>query len=69
MRQEEPDEFARAVEVDKKIQHLVTIGKCRQDIFVHSSCLPLEEAVIEQLSIPLGIDYGFGKECAGHCGV
>jgi len=69
MRQEEPDEFARAVAVDKKIRHLVTIGKCRQDVFVHSSGLPLEDAVLDQLSLPLGIDYGFGKECAGHCGV
>jgi hypothetical protein len=69
-KQEDPQEFLRAVELDNKIRHLSNRNQVNNPCFVHSSGQPLS-SVIDQLSLPLGEVYGFGldKTCGGHCGL
>lgn len=66
---EEPELFQKAVEIDEQIRVLPNVGKTKFPCYIHSSGYPLKDATNEQLTIPLGVDYGFGKECEGHCGV
>jgi hypothetical protein len=67
----EPEEFQRAVEVEKNLKDVQTFGKrignCNNPIYIHPSCKPLDDAVLDQLPLPVG--YGFRAECSGSCGV
>ena len=47
------------VEVDATIRHR---GGIRGDLFLHSSCVPLAEADLNDAAMPL-----FGRECFGQC--
>ncbi len=68
-KRESPEDFAKAVEVDKLVRNSTQAGVL-QPAFIHRSCVPLEIAVADQL--PLWWeqeDLGFLDECQGHCGV
>lgn len=67
LRDEEPQEFARAVAFEKRLQSAAAQATAlRSKPFLHRSCVPLSEA-------PLADDDGhpslFGNECEGMCGV
>jgi hypothetical protein len=67
-KQEEPENFKLATDFDNRIRNQKSFGGIiTQKIFIHPSCIPLDEAVADQPSLPLGINYGFGNECTGHC--
>lgn len=63
---EDPAQFDRAVKLDEKIRFLPN-GKNRinNPCFVSRTGYPLSEITNHQLSL----DFGFEKECSGHCGV
>jgi hypothetical protein len=64
---EDPIEFDRAVKLDEKIRDLPQFGKSRinNPCFVSGTGYPLSESINHQLTL----DFGFDKECSGHCGV
>ena len=66
VRENDPEGFAEAVRLDKYLRDpngdYGFLNK-KGDLFLHSSCLPLDEAV-ERNSTGL-----FGEECAGYCGL
>jgi hypothetical protein len=67
-----PDDFARAVELEKSLSEFrdrPEFGKIDHELFVHPLCIPLDEATPNQLTLPLGADFGFASECSGLCDV
>jgi hypothetical protein len=64
---EDPIEFDRAVKLDEKIRVLPTYGKARinNPCFVSGTGYPLSDVTNHQLSL----DFGFDRECSGHCGI
>lgn len=71
-REEQPDDFADAVEVDRKLREGRLPGVTGTP-YVHRMMIPLEEAVAksaytDQLSFEID-DPAFGNECEGMCGV
>jgi len=63
MKQQHPQEFAEACQVDDKIRDLTSMG-VERPCFVHRSLVPLREAYFGEDQKEL-----FGRECSGHCGV
>ena len=66
MKDEEPIEFARAVDFDEAIRNKTMKGS-ESPAFVHRSCVPLADAVFSP-NDPDQIDF-FNNECEGMCGV
>lgn len=66
MKDEHPDEFAKAVEFDENIRDM-TMGGVERPAFVHRSCVPLSEAKFD--SGAGGQGDLFGEECEGMCGL
>lgn len=64
MKKEQPDEFARAVEFDKRFRKH---KKLDGDFYVHSSLKPLDE--IDFTHDADQIEFGFLGECEGMCGL
>ena len=66
LKENEPESFEEAVRFDKYIRDLKGVYSDlnkKGSLFLHPSCLPLDEAV-ERNSTGL-----FGEECAGYCGL
>jgi hypothetical protein len=72
LRDEEPEEFARAVEFDRVLreQGRKTSGKAvlAGDIFLHASLRPLSEVQFKDVAPRAQVSM-FGNECEGLCGV
>jgi hypothetical protein len=68
LRDNDPQGFARAVEVDEalRIPGSIVNRNLQQQLFVHRSCVPLKEAHIDK---PENQQRGFYEECEGLCGV
>ena len=72
LRDQEPNEFSKAVEVEKKMQRVhdsvTTAGKFKGIPFLHASLVPLDE-----VDFSTDEDHGqqllFDNECEGMCGV
>jgi len=63
LKREEPEEFRRAVEFDRKLRnHPKLTGRA----YLHRSMQPLEEIDFENTD---QMDFGFDGECEGMCGV
>lgn len=66
LRDEEPAEFQRAIDFERRLQAASAQTAMRGTPYLHRSCLPLSEA-------PLADDDNqpslFGNECEGMCGV
>lgn len=56
------------VEFDKQIRNVVK-GGVKGEVFLHKSCQPLDEAVVNQGHLWEGYPAEFGNECSGMCGV
>lgn len=56
-----PDDFTKAIEVDKQIRNSSKRG-IKEPIFLHRSCKPLEEIDFENLEYDL-----YDDECSGNC--
>jgi hypothetical protein len=63
LKREEPDEFAKAVEFDRKIRNH---PKLRGKVYLHRSMMPLDEIDFENTD---QLDFGFVAECEGMCGI
>lgn len=62
--------FDRAVALEREaFPRLVASGKVPSDVYIHPVGAPLSEAVPDQLTLPLGSDFGYGSECEGLCDV
>ena len=66
MREEDPDAFADAVAIDRLIR--TGFRNLRGEVFLHRSCLPLDEADLDTLADKGQLDL-FADECDGMCGV
>lgn len=66
LKRERPEQFARAVDFDRKIRDYSRAGVV-QPVYLHDSLRPLEEIDFEN-ECQLSLD-GFGNECEGMCGV
>jgi hypothetical protein len=75
LRDEEPEEFARAVQFEKDLQATKAKTDRRRGVpFLHPSCVPLDQVDlstdIERGQLALWLDeQSFGNECEGMCGV
>lgn len=66
LRDGDPEGWARAIQVDRAMRAPETAcdhNRTRK-LYLHKSCLPLEEAPIDEPEIALG----FRQECQGYCG-
>ncbi len=72
LRDQEPEEFARAVEFDKALREIArqATGTARLagDVLVHSSLKPLDQVKFSDVPEKLQVNL-FGNECEGLCGV
>ena len=66
MKTERVEEFADAVEFDKKIRNITR--KDDEEIFTHRSCVPLDQVEFNKKDKSKQIDM-FNDECEGMCGV
>lgn len=67
LRDDYPEEWARAVEFDAKIRHSTRMG-ARQPCYLHSAAKPLDQVRFQaDFQYTLALD-GFGAECEGMCG-
>ena len=66
MKTERPEEFADAVEFDKKIRN--GSRKIRDKLYLHRSCKPLNEIQFNKKEDDKQLDM-FNNECEGMCGV
>jgi len=66
MKTERVEEFADAVEFDKKIR--TGSRKIRDELFLHRSCKPLDQVEFKKKDKSKQIDM-FNNECEGMCGV
>jgi hypothetical protein len=69
LRDEEPHEFARAVEFEKQMHVAYAQQNALRGIpFLHTSCVPLDEVKFANVKSHVQVDM-FGNECEGLCGV
>ena len=66
MRDNHPEDFADAVQVDLKIRDMYSGNGSEGKFYLHPSCVPLAEAQLD--GDPNQPDL-FGNECEGMCGV
>lgn len=66
MRDNDPEAWADAIEVDHGLRR--GLRGIRGDVFLHRSCVPLEEADLSTAADHGQLDL-FGNECEGMCGV
>ena len=66
MKTERVEEFADAVEFDKKIRNITR--KDDEEIFTHRSCVPLDQVEFKKEDKSKQIDM-FNNECSGMCGL
>lgn len=73
LKNEEPEEFARAVQFEKDLQSISEKQGIRGREFLHSSHVPLEQVDFRSLDEKNGQTFlegfQFGNECEGMCGV
>jgi 3'-phosphoadenosine 5'-phosphosulfate sulfotransferase (PAPS reductase)/FAD synthetase len=75
LRDEEPEEFQRAIRFEKDLQEVKAKTERMRGIpFLHPSCVPLDQVDlstdIERGQLSLWLDeQSFGNECEGMCGV
>jgi len=67
MKKNTPDEFQDAVEFDKKIRH--GSRKIQDQLFLHRSCVPLDEVEFKPKDKDAQYKFGFANECEGMCGL
>jgi hypothetical protein len=65
LKEEEPKEFAKAVDFERRVQKASTKSEVSPGIpFLHRSLVPLDKVVFGD-----GKSNGFQNECVGMCGV
>lgn len=71
LKHERPQEFAKAVEVDRRIRDQTRAG-AEKPVYLHRSRIPLAEVDLDSVREPSQPRFsadGFGNECEGMCGV
>jgi hypothetical protein len=68
MKRHQPHDFARAVAFDLSIRNSTKKG-VKAPVYLHRSCLPLSEFVVDQGHLWEGFDDDFVNECTGSCGL
>lgn len=67
LRDEEPEEWARAVEIDGLIR--AGVRDTTQKLYLHRSLTPLADIDLSTAEDRGQLSVGFGEECEGMCGV
>jgi hypothetical protein len=67
LKDEEPEEFQKAVELDKRIRD--GVYKTTQKLFLHGSRMPLDEVDLSTDVEKGQNEFGFVQECDGMCGM
>lgn len=68
LRDEEPEAFASAIEIEKKYQAAKAKGRIRGELYLHSKRIPLETVNLDDDNDPRQ-SWLWGNECEGMCGV
>jgi len=68
LRDEEPEAFAWAIEIEKKYQAAKAKGGIHGQLYLHSKRIPLETVNLDDDNDPKQ-NWLWGNECAGMCGV
>lgn len=72
LRNEEPDEWQKAVEFDKKLREVCKqatgTARVKGEVFLHNSLVPLDQVDFQSLPERNQLSL-FGNECEGLCGV
>lgn len=70
LRDEEPNEFAKAVDFDYKIREIAKKDRIlKMKVFLHNSCKPLDEIDFDSDEQKGQMVWDFQAECEGMCGV
>lgn len=71
LRDNEPDEFLRAIDFDKKLReiHKNHNKNLNMEVYIHNSCKPLDEIDFDSDEQKGQIVWDFQAECEGMCGV
>ena len=70
LRDNEPDEFQKAIDFDKKIRkQFLTYDKMKMPVFLHQTCKPLDEVDLRTDEEKGQLTWDFKAECEGMCGV
>ena len=67
MKDTKPNEFKQAVEYDKFIRQ--GNNKIKDELYLHRSCIPLDQVEFKKITKDNNLDFGFNNECEGMCGV
>lgn len=68
LKNERPEEFQKASEVDEGIRDLSKAG-VERPVYIHRSCKPLRDVDFEGMDKHQKFFDGFGNDCEGMCGV
>jgi hypothetical protein len=70
LRDNEPDEFQRAIDFDKKLRDIAKKDRVlKMDVFLHRSCKPLAEIDFDSDEQKGQMQWDFTAECEGMCGL
>lgn len=71
LRTQEPEEFQKAVELERvfRASWAEQNALVNADVYLHRSCVPLDQVNFESVSDKQATLDGFGNECEGMCGV
>jgi hypothetical protein len=70
LRDHDPAGWARALEIDAALRTTAVAKRgMREEIYLHSSCLPLGDADIDNDAYGAQYTLGFATECTGGCGL
>ena len=70
LRDEEPKEFQRAINFDRRIRELAKKDTAlKMDVYLHNSCKPLDEIDFDSDEQKGQMTWDFRAECEGMCGI
>lgn len=70
LRDEEPHEFAKAVDFDHKLREIARKDRVlKMTVFLHNSCKPLDEIDFDSDEQKGQMTWDFRAECEGMCGI
>jgi hypothetical protein len=70
LRDEEPGEFQRAIEFDKKFREVAKRDRVlRMEVYLHKSCKPLDQVDFDSDVDKGQMEWDFKAECEGMCGI
>ena len=69
IRDTRPDDWEDAVEFDRLVRKQSSDNSIKEDVFLHRSCVPLDEVDLSTAADKGQQEFGFLEECDGMCGI